>query len=252
MRELKELIRNLAMVSDTGARSNRIVGWLCAFALVVGMVLGHPASTPSAAADPCSDIEVVFARGLGDPPGPGPLGAAFADSLRSKVAGSSVGVYGVNYAADINFLRVSDGVADATNHVRWLAANCPGTRVVLGGFSEGAVVIDILAGATLPGLSAIPALGGLPYVGDVLPALGSAAPLPADLADRVAAIAAFGNPLDKVSGPLSSQSPVYGPRTIDLCYRGDPVCGEGNDMSLHHQYVPGLTDQAASFVSGLV
>lgn len=240
------------MVSDTRARSDQSVGWLCAFAVVAAMGLGQPVSTPSAAADPCSDIEVVFARGLGDPPGPGPLGAAFADSLRSKVGSRSVGVYGVNYAADINFLRVADGVADATNHVRWLASNCPGTKVVLGGFSEGAAVVDILAGATLPGLNAIPALGAIPYVGDVMPALGSAAPLPADLADRVAAIAVFGNPLDKVSGPLNSQSPVYGARTIDLCYPGDPVCSEGENMTVHHQYVPGMTDQAASFVAGLV
>ena len=79
-------------------------------------------------------------RGMGDPVGPGPLGAAFADSLRSKLAGRSVGVYGVNYPADVNFLRVSDGVADATNHIQWLAANCPATKVVLGGFSEGAAV----------------------------------------------------------------------------------------------------------------
>ena len=161
-------------------------------------------------------------------------------------------MYGVNYSADMNVLRVADGVADATNRVRWLASNCPGTRVVLGGFSEGAAVADILAGATLPGLNAIPALGAIPYVGDVMPSLGSAAPLPPDLADRVAAIAVFGNPLDKVSGPLSSQSPVYGPRTIDLCYPGDPVCSEGENMSVHHQYVPGMTDQAASFVAGLV
>ena len=92
------------------------------------------------------DVEVVFARGMGDPVGPGPLGAAFADSLRSKLAGRSVGVYGVNYPADVNFLRVSDGVADATNHIQWLAANCPATKVVLGGFSEGAAVVDVLAG----------------------------------------------------------------------------------------------------------
>jgi cutinase len=45
---------------------------------------------------------------------------------------------------------------------------------------------------------------------------------------------------------------VYGGRTIDLCTPGDPVCSDGNDMSSHHLYVPGMTDQAASFVAGLV
>ena len=220
--------------------------------LAAGAVFGTPVGVPSAAADGCSDIEVVFARGMGDPVGPGPVGAAFTDSLRSKVNGRSVGVYGVNYPADVNFLRVSDGVADATNHIRWLAANCPATRVVLGGFSEGAAVVDILAGANLPGLNSIPALGAIPYVSDVLPALGSAAPLPADLNDRVAAVAVFGNPLGKISGALNAASPVFGARTIDLCYPGDPICSEGKDLSLHHQYVPALTDQAATFVAGLV
>ena len=226
--------------------------WLIAAVLAAGAVFGTPVGVPSAAADGCSDIEVVFARGMGDPVGPGPVGAAFTDSLRSKVNGRSVGVYGVNYPADVNFLRVSDGVADATNHIQWLAANCPATRVVLGGFSEGAAVVDILAGANLPGLNAIPALGAIPYVSDVLPALGSAAPLPADLNDRVAAVAVFGNPLGKISGALNAASPVFGARTIDLCYPGDPICSEGKDLSLHHQYVPALTDQAATFVAGLV
>jgi cutinase len=226
--------------------------FLCAAAQSAGVVYAATSAIPSAAADGCSDVEVVFARGMGDPVGPGPLGAAFADSLRSKLAGRSVGVYGVNYPADVNFLRVSDGVADATNHIQWLAANCPATKVVLGGFSEGAAVVDILAGANLPGLNAVPALGAIPYVNEVLPAIGSTAPLPADLNDRVAAVAVFGNPLGKVTGPLTAASPVFGARTIDLCYPGDPICSEGKNMTLHHQYVPGDTDQAATFVAGLL
>ena len=76
-------------------------------------------------------------------------------------------------------------------------------------------------------------------------------PLPADLNDRVAAVAVFGNPLGKVSGPLNTASPVFGARTIDLCYPGDPICSEGKNMTLHHQYVPGDTDQAATFVANL-
>lgn len=218
-------------------------------------MLVAPIGIPSAAAD-CPDIEVVFARGSGDELGPGPLGAAFSDSLRSQVGGRSVGVYGVNYPADINFLKVADGVADATNHVRWMAANCPNTRIVLGGFSQGAAVVDILAGTPVPGLNAIPALTLIPGLNAVpqglLPNFADAAPMPGDLVDRVAAVAVFANPLGKVSGPLAS--PVFGGRVIDLCNPGDPICSDGNDMNAHraYAYVPGMTDQAATFVAGLV
>jgi cutinase len=66
--------------------------------------------------------------------------------------------------------------------------------------------------------------------------------------------ATFGNPVDKLLGPLNGLSPAYGPKTIDLCNANDPICGGGemDNMAAHHQYVPGRTDQAASFVAGLV
>ena len=243
------------------ALPRRISGWLCAALLTAGAVFTAPIGIPSAAADPCPDIEVIFARGMGDPPGPGPLGAAFADSLRSKVGGRSVSVYGVNYPATINFLGVADGVVDANNRVNDMTANCPGTRLVLGGFSEGAAVMDMLVLGAVPGLGAIPGMGAIPALNAVpglnaipgltsVPAMGSIGPLAPN--DHVAAIAIFGNPLDKVSGPLNAQSGVYGPRTIDLCHVDDPVCGEGGDMNSHHLYVPEMTDQAASFVARLV
>lgn len=248
-------------MTNTPALSRWIVRWLCAAALVTsGVVLGPPIGIPSAAAD-CPDIEVVFARGMTDPPGPGPVGAAFADSLRAKVGGRSVGVYGVNYPATINFLGVADGVVDANNRINDMTMNCPGTRLVLGGFSEGAAVMDMLLLGAVPGLGAIPGIGAIPSLNTVpgldaipgltnVPAMGAMGPLPPN--DHIAAVAVFANPLDKVSGSLGTQSPVYGGRTIDLCHANDPVCGDGNDMNSHHLYVSGLTDQAASYVAGLV
>ena len=203
---------------------------------------------PSAAADGCPDIEVVFARGTNDAPGVGPVGQAFIDSLRSKVGGRSVGQYAVNYAATMNFLRVADGVNDANNHVQFMMGACPATRLVLGGFSQGAAVIDMLLGVDPTG--AVPGVGSIPGID-----LSSvAAPLPPEAADHVAAVATFGNPFDKVMGPLPGQTPVYGARTIDLCNAGDGICGPGSisDTGPHHQYVPGGTSQAASFAAGLL
>src|SRR6516165_8155107 len=86
---------------------HRIAGPLCAATLTAGIVLASPIGVPSAGADDCPDIEVVFARGTDEPPGVGSVGQAFINSLRSKVGGRSVGQYAVNYAATATFMRVA-------------------------------------------------------------------------------------------------------------------------------------------------
>ena len=119
------------------ARAHRISVRLLAAALaVVGMSFA-PNGVPTAAAQGCPDIEVIFARGTNDPPGIGIVGQGFVDALRPKVAHRSVGVYAVNYAATFNFLRAAEGATDANNHAQFMANTCPNTKLVLGGFSEG-------------------------------------------------------------------------------------------------------------------
>jgi cutinase len=223
----------------------RIAGSLSVATVTAGVLLASPIGAPSAAAAGCPDVEVVFARGTNDAPGVGPTGQAFIDSLRSKVGGRSVGTYAVNYAATMNFLRVADGVNDANNHVQYMMGNCPATRLVLGGYSQGAAVMDILVGVN-PGIGAIP--------GASIDLSGIANPLPPEAADHVAAVVTFGNPFDKVMGPLNGQDGVYSARTFDLCNAGDPICGPGDitQRGTHHDYAPGGTDQGASFAAGLL
>ncbi|MGA7050429.1 MAG: cutinase family protein, partial [Mycobacterium sp.] len=48
-------------------------------------------AVPSATSAACPDVEVVFARGTGEAPGPGFFGDAFVDSLRSKIGTKSMG-----------------------------------------------------------------------------------------------------------------------------------------------------------------
>jgi len=237
------------------AHVGRIAGSLSVATVTAGVLLASPIGVPSAAAAGCPDIEVVFARGTNDPPGVGKTGQAFIDSLRSKVGGRSVGTYPVNYAATMNFLRVADGVNDANNHVQYMMGNCPATRLVLGGYSQGAAVIDMLVGVN-PGVGAIPGLGSIPGLNNVpsLDLSGIANPLPPEAADHVAAVVTFGNPFDKIMGPLNGQDGVYSARTFDLCNAGDPICGPGDvsNSGTHHDYAPGGTDQGASFAAGLV
>ncbi|OBF04935.1 cutinase [Mycobacterium sp. ACS4054] len=198
-------------------------GLLAGAAIVVA-----PQLLPQAFAS-CPAVEVVFARGTDEPPGVGKVGGAFVNALRQQTS-KSVGSYGVNYPANKDFLAAADGANDASNHIQQMAANCPNTKMVLGGYSQGAAVVDIVTAAPLPGL-------------------GFRQPLPAAAADHVAAVALFGNPSDRAGRLMSALTPEFGGKTIDLCNPGDPICSPGTQWAAHLSYVPGLTNQAARFVA---
>jgi cutinase-like protein len=219
--------RRIARVSSLAAAV------LTAAALLVAPAVAGPGIAPGAHAQGCPDIEVVFARGTDEPPGLGRVGQAFVNSLSGRVGGRSVGSYAVVYPATFDFLAAAGGANDASAHIQYMMVNCPNTRLVLGGYSQGAAVIDVI--------SAVP-----------FPAVGFNNPLLPNTPDFVAALAVFGNPTTKVGLPLTA-SPVWGSRAIDLCNGGDPVCSPGDDILAHSNYVAtGLTDQAAAFVAGLV
>jgi cutinase len=197
------------------------------------LIVPAPASTLAvASAEDCPAIQVVFARGTNDSPGLGRIGDAFVRALRGKVGGRSVGTYAVNYPASYDFLAAADGANDASGHVQWMMDNCPNTRMVLGGYSQGAAVIDVIA--------AVP-----------FPAVGFNAPLPPNAPEHVAAIAVFGNPTAKVGLPMTA-SPVWGSRSIDLCNPNDPVCTDGDSVAAHRAYDGAAANQAANFVAGLL
>ncbi len=190
-----------------------------------------PGGAHTGRAGSCPDIQVVFARGTNEPPGPGRVGQAFVDSLRPLVNGKSVALYAVDYPASYDFLRAVDGANDARQFVQGTVASCPQAKVVLGGFSQGAAVVDLIT---------VPRQATFGY-GD---------PLPADVADHVAAVAVFGNPSNRAGGPLTALSPLFGSKAIDLCNGADPVCSPGNDVAAHRVYVEsGMAAQAAQFVA---
>jgi cutinase len=225
--------------------ARKIAHWLGAILVTAcPALLGVPLLPPSAAAAACTDIDVTFARGTGEAPGVGVVGQEFIDSLRSQVGGRSIGVYAVNYPASDDFVSsVNAGTGDANAHVNAVAASCPNTKLVLGGYSQGALVIDQIT------IAQMPIAGFNPDI------------LTAEVADHVAALALFGNPSDRFLGePVSTVSPWYGAKAIDLCAGGDPVCTGAmysvptkEDMSTpqHLSYAhSGMPAQAATFVAG--
>ncbi|MBU9763167.1 cutinase family protein [Mycobacterium sp. TNTM28] len=210
--------------------------------------MAHP---PVASAQPCPDVEVVFARGTYEPPGVGGPGQSFVDALRARTGDRSVEVYPVNYEASGNFgdriafaRTVVDGIRDAADHVKATARDCPDTKVVLGGYSQGAVVAGFVTSAAVP--------DGIPteyeqYIPD---------PMPLDVADHVAAVVLLGTPSDEFMRDIGAPTMVIGPRykdkTIELCEPGDTICDgtpAGVPNFAHTAYVfNGMPGQAADFV----
>ncbi len=208
--------RNIARIVST---------WL----MMVGVLATAPVGARVAFADPCPDAEVVFARGTGEPPGVGGVGQAFIDSLTAQVSGRSVGVYPVNYPATDDYVdSARAGAGDAVAHVQNMVASCPNTKMVLGGYSQGAAVIDLTTNQ-----------------------------LPAQVGNHVAAVALFGNP--STASGYSRQNGVdqipplnaaYLPKTDAICLPHDIVCSDEGNMLAHLSYVPDSTNQAATFVAG--
>lgn len=219
--------------------------------LTIGAPLGM--QIPAASAQPCPDVEVVFARGTGEPPGVGGVGQAFVDTLRGQVGPRSMDVYPVNYVASsdfgdrIGFARtVVDGIRDAGSHVEATAANCPNTRIVIAGYSQGAVVAGYVTAAVIP--DAVPA-----EYRSFIPN-----PMPPDVANHVAAVVLFGRPsaqwLTDAGAPPVVIGPLYVPKALDLCADGDTICNGaplGGPSMAHAMYpMNGMVNQGAEFAAG--
>jgi cutinase len=218
---------------------------LAVAAILVGS-LAAPArfSAPaSAAGDSCASVEVVFARGTFEAPGVGATGQAFVDALNARLPGKTVDVYAVNYPASLDFGQAADGIVDASNKIATIAASCPNTKIVLGGYSQGAAVAGYTTTDTVPAGFALPA--------------GITGPMPPAIAPHVAAVVLFGTPdtwflnLVDHNAPPITIGQLYRANTLQLCVTGDPVCFPGGlDRAAHSSYKGnGMADQAADFVA---
>lgn len=220
------------------------MGFRCLRELVgVGALVASALATdtaPTASAVQCPDAEVVFARGSGEPPGVGVPGQAFVDSLRAQAPGKSIGVYPVNYPATSDFdnravfpTTMFDGVGDASSHLLAVAAACPNTKVILGGYSQGAAVA----------------------------AYTTTADIPPEVHDHVAGIVLFGKPtaamLSHYGAPPANISPLYTGKSLDLCAPADSICNgsPGSLLSVvAHALYPfdGMTAGAAAAAAGRI
>ncbi|TQR87433.1 cutinase family protein [Mycobacterium hodleri] len=226
-----------------GIARSRTCGRLVAAGLsVIAMLVPHSPATGTAEAESdCPYVQIVFARGTFEQPGVGATGQAFVDALSDRLGGKSVGVYAANYPASLEFSHAAEGVVDVRNKVESLAATCPETKILLGGYSQGAAVVGYTLADTIPADYELPT--------------GITGPMPAAMANHVAAVALFGTPgagfmalVQRDAPPITIGNP-YLAKTIQLCAAGDPVCSPGGrDRPAHSAYKDnGMAVAAAEF-----
>ncbi|KAJ5596931.1 hypothetical protein N7450_003389 [Penicillium hetheringtonii] len=162
--------------------------------------------------DGCQPLTFIFARGstemgnMGSVVGP-PVASALKSQLNNKVT-----VQGVTYDAGIasNAEMGANGGPVMAKLVKQALKQCPKTKVVLGGYSQGSMVVHNAANS----LSA----------------------------DQISAAVLFGDPFKAMSvGKLASS------KVKEFCAAGDPVCENGVNVMAHITY-GGDAKEAASFL----
>ncbi|MFE1591395.1 cutinase family protein [Nocardia sp. NPDC058705] len=176
--------------------------------------------TGQAQADGCTAVQVISARGTGEPLGFAPqlgtvVGNPVYNAINKKLTASS-SPYRVDYPASATQLNsISLGNTDLVNHIIEQATSCPNQSFVLVGYSQGAFVVEN-------------SLGVPTYT-----SWGSKI-IPGWVEPKIKAVLLFGNPIGANGGRVTG---TYAARTLDICHDGDPVCDpNGNNVNQHTNY----------------
>ncbi|KAH7408948.1 cutinase [Cadophora sp. MPI-SDFR-AT-0126] len=185
-------------------------------------------NTIAAAADPinenglsgaCKDVTVLFAKGtgengnMGDGSSPGP---AWAAAIRASLGTARVAVQGIDYDASVLGYLLGGSPSGSTtylNTINQASTQCPNTKIVVGGYSQGGQILH-----------------------------NAAEKLTAAVTAKIAAAVLFGDP-DYPDTPGS----VPASKTLQLCHQGDIICRGIGGADAHLTY-PSDAPQAAAFV----
>ncbi|KAF1365632.1 cutinase-domain-containing protein [Lizonia empirigonia] len=164
----------------------------------------------------CTDMTVIFARGTGEMGNMGTIsGPPMVKAIRSKLGADKVTVQGVDYAASVagNANLGADGGKVMAQYVQQALKQCPGTKIIVSGYSQGGMVVH---NAFSNGVSA----------------------------SNVAGVVLFGDPLKSQALPGMATDKVK-----QFCGTSDIICGGGGDGGAtgSHLSYGSSADSAATF-----
>ncbi|WP_246240183.1 cutinase family protein [Mycolicibacterium madagascariense] len=258
----------------------RRLGWAV---LIAGLTLSGLGTATASAAAECADYHWIGAAGSGqrDAAGlatNGGMGGVVYQSylqLRDELAASglTIDAEAVQYPAApvpldgglggwMGFMdSVKAGTAATAKQYTAFTKACPATKVVLAGYSQGAMVVhrNLASLADAPNVAAVLLVAdGDRLPGDTTIDMGTTAtPSPATLASTASAVSSSDASVPDAgkgvaqehsflaSAPTSTLPPAMGAKTVSVCDVHDPVCDYDSDteltpatLAIHTSYAP--------------
>ncbi|RDW59847.1 cutinase-2 [Coleophoma cylindrospora] len=170
----------------------------------------------------CKAVTVIFARGTTEMGNVGSVaGPPFFAALATDIGAGNLAVQGVPYAADIaGFLEGGDptGSSSMASLISQAQTQCPSTKIVLSGYSQGGQLVHNAAKTLTTAQNA-----------------------------AVAAVVIFGDPDNgEAVGSIPSSN------VLIICHAGDDICAHGDSILAPHLTYGQDASTAASFVAKLV
>jgi len=168
---------------------------------------------------PCRAVTVIFARGTSELGNVGSLaGPPFFSALATDIGESNLAVQGVNYSASIaGFLEGGDptGSTLMASLAEQASTQCPDTKIVLSGYSQGGQLVH-----------------------------NAAKMLSAALTAEINSVVIFGDPDNgQAVGSIPSS------KVLIICHTGDDICLGGDLILEPHLTYSENAGQAATFVA---
>ncbi|KAF7929157.1 hypothetical protein EAE99_004901 [Botrytis elliptica] len=201
-------------------------------------------SSTSSACVPAGAIHMIVARASTEAPGEGIIGSV-ATMVKASLPGSDS--ESVDYPATLTQYQASEasGVAAMQKLVQAYAEKCPGSKMAVMGYSQGAqVAADVMCGTSETGFA------------------GNPQALSANISSNVVAMVLMGDPSHvpaetfnagtaKNNGLFTRQNIAACPaeKTVSYCDDQDEFCDSGNSLQVHLSYVTTYGTAAAKFIT---
>ncbi|KAM0155335.1 hypothetical protein ACHAPG_006009 [Botrytis cinerea] len=201
-------------------------------------------SSTSSACVPAGAIHMIVARASTEAPGEGIIGSV-ATMVKASLPGSDSEA--VEYPATLTQYQASEasGVAAMQKLVQAYAEKCPGSKMAVMGYSQGAqVAADVMCGTSETGFA------------------GNTQALSANISSNVVAMVLMGDPSHvpaetfnagtaKNNGLFARQNIAACPteKTVSYCDNQDEFCDSGNSLQVHLSYVTTYGTAAAKFIT---